>query len=240
MKSVLISGANKGIGFETARLMAEQGYQVFLGSRNRESGQHARQQLNALGLERIEIVELDITDDRRVDQARQAVEKLTDKLDVLINNAGIRGEVPQPASTFSVSQMKQIYETNLFGAIRVTQAFMPLLNRAELPVIVNVSSDLGSLTFRSNPDWKNYTLERAGYAPSKTALNAYTVALAAEFHDTHFKINCVDPGHSDTDFNNHMGKQPADQAAETVVRYAILDKQGPHGKFFDRDGEIPW
>lgn len=240
MKSVLITGANKGIGFETARQMAEQGFQVFLGSRNPQRGQQACQQLHDFGLRQVELIELDVSRDLSVEQARQGIEKCSGKLDVLINNAGIRGEVPQPASTFSVSQMKTIYDTNLFGVIRVTQAFIPLLSRADLPVIVNVSSDLGSLTFRSDPDWKNYSLERAGYAVSKSALNAYTVALASEFRDSRFKINCVDPGHSDTDFNNHMGKQPADQAAATVVSYALLDEQGPHGKFFDRDGEIPW
>jgi NAD(P)-dependent dehydrogenase (short-subunit alcohol dehydrogenase family) len=115
-----------------------------------------------------------------------------------------------------------------------------MLKKSKAPIIVNVSSDLASLTDHSMPDWKFYNFKAAGYCSSKTALNAYTVMLAHELRDTNFKVNSVNPGYTATDFNQHRGERNVKDAAKTIARYALLDKNGPTGKFFGEEGEIPW
>lgn len=240
MKTVLITGANKGIGFETAKQLAKQDYEVYLGCRDKTKGRKAIAELQSLGLNSVDMVELDVTNIDSIRQAKQMLETRIEKLDVLINNAGIRGDVPQNASNVSVDIIREVFETNFFGVINVTQAFISLLKKATLPVIVNVTSDLGSLTWRSDPSFGVHKLERAAYGPSKTVLNAYTVALATELKDTKFRVNCVNPGHTATDFNNHMGTKPVEQGAAVIVKYAMLDESGPTGKFFSEEGETPW
>ena len=240
MKNVLITGANKGIGFETAKQLAELDYFVYIGSRDIEKGQKARQEIHSSGLRNVDVLELDVTDIDSIKKSKKTLEAKITKLDILINNAGIRGEVPQVASKVPVEIIREIFETNFFGVIQVTQEFIPLLYKSEAPVIVNVTSDLGSLTLRSDHTLKNYQLERAGYGPSKTALNAYTVALAVELKDSKFKINCVNPGHTATDFNNYAGTKSAAQGASVIVKYATLNENGPTGKYFSEEGETPW
>jgi len=240
MKTALITGANKGIGFETAKQLAKHNYEVYLGCRDKEKGQRAIQELQNFGLSGVDMVELDVSNIDSIKTSKRILETKIEKLDVLINNAGIRGEVPQIASTVAVDIIKKVFETNFFGVINVTREFIPLLNKSELPIIVNVTSDLGSLTWRSDPTSNVYQLERAAYGPSKTALNAYTVALAAELKDSKFKVNCVNPGHTATDFNNHMGTKSVDQGAAVIVKYAMLNGSGPTGKFFSEEGETPW
>jgi len=240
MKTVFITGANRGIGFETARQLARLNYFVFIGSRSSEKGRQAVEELRAQGLQHVDMVQIDVTEIGSISGARQTLESKTPVLDVLINNAGIRGEIPQVPSRVPVDIIRTVFETNFFGLIQVTQAFFPLLEKSELPVIVNVSSDLGSLTFRSDTANKSYKLERAGYAPSKTVVNAYTVALAAELRGSKFKVNCVNPGHTATAFNDYRGTKPVDQAASVLVRYATLNQDGPTGGFFSEEGETPW
>jgi NAD(P)-dependent dehydrogenase (short-subunit alcohol dehydrogenase family) len=240
MKTVLITGANKGIGFETAKQLAQHDYFVYIGSRDQEKGLSAMQALSDAGLPNIDVLPLDVTDIDSIKKSKQILEAKTKTLDVLINNAGIRGEIPQIPSEVSIEIIREVFETNFFGVIQVTQAFMPLLKKAKAPIIVNVTSDLGSLAIRSDPTLTAYTLERSGYAPSKTALNAYTVALAVELRDSKFKVNCVNPGHTATDFNNYAGTKSADQGAAVIVKYAMLDENGPTGKFFGEKGEMPW
>jgi NAD(P)-dependent dehydrogenase (short-subunit alcohol dehydrogenase family) len=240
MKTVLITGANKGIGFETAKQLAERDYFVYIGSRDKEKGQKAKQELHSIGLRNVDMVELDVTNIDSIKTSKRILDTKIEKLDLLINNAGIRGEVPQIASKVATDIIRKVFETNFFGVILVTQEFMPLLQKSVLPIIVNVTSDLGSLTWRSDPTIKSYQLERAAYGPSKTALNAYTVALAAELKDSKFKVNCVNPGHTATDFNDYMGTKPAAQGAAAIVKYAILNESGPTGKFFSEEGETPW
>lgn len=240
MKTVLITGANRGIGFEAAKQLAKQDHFVYIGSRDAVKGQKAKQELHSLGLNNVDMVELDVADVDSIKKARQYVESKIENLDILINNAGIRGDVPQNASNVSVDIIREVFETNFFGLIHVTQEFIPLLKKSQLPVIVNVTSDLGSLTWRSDPDYGVHQLPRAAYGPSKTVVNAYTVSLATELKDTPFKVNCVNPGHTATEFNNFQGTKPVEQGAAVIVRYAMLDESGPSGKFFSEEGETPW
>ncbi|OGP53439.1 MAG: short-chain dehydrogenase [Deltaproteobacteria bacterium RBG_13_52_11] len=240
MKTVFITGANRGIGFETARQLAQLDYFVYIGSRDKEKGQRAKQELQGSGLRNVDALELDVTNLDSIKKARRILETKATKLDVLINNAGMRGEVPQRASHIPIEVLREVFETNFFGVIQVTQEFIPLLKKSQVPVIVNVTSDIGSLTLRSDTGWKHYKIERAAYGPSKTALNAYTVALATELKDSKFKVNSVNPGYTATEFNNYTGTKPVAQGAAVIVKYATLDENGPTGKFFSEEGETPW
>jgi len=240
MKSALITGANKGIGFETAKQLAKLGYFVYLGSRDTSKGLEAVEKLKAMDLKNVDYVKLDVTDINSIKSAREEIGVKTQQLDVLINNAGIRGDVPQPASKVPIDRLRLVFETNFFGTVQVTQEFMDLLKKADQPRIVNVTSDLASLTNHSDPTWKFYPFKSAAYSPSKTALNAYTVMLAFELKDTNFKVNCVNPGHTATDFNNYKGEKTVEQGASVIVKYATLDKDSATGKFFSEEGETAW
>ena len=240
MKTALVTGANKGIGFETAKQLAQLGYFVYIGSRDKAKGLEATGKLKALGYANVDCIELDVTDMSSIKSARKEMEVTIQHLDILINNAGIRGEVPQPASKVPIERLRLVFETNFFGAVQTTQEFMDLLKKADQPRIVNLTSDLASLTNHSDPSWKFYPFKSAAYGPSKTALNAYTVMLAFELKDTNFKINCVNPGHTATQFNNYKGEKPVEQGAGVIVKYATLDKDGATGKFFSEEGETAW
>ncbi|WP_291911957.1 SDR family oxidoreductase [Chitinophaga sp. CB10] len=245
MKYALVTGANKSIGFEVARQLAREGIYVYLGSRNIVSGREAADTLKAEGLENVAPVQLDITDDASVAKARQAIGAETQVLDILVNNAGIFGGYPQTAVQATIDQFKATYDANVFGAVRVTQAFIDLMKNSPAPRIVNVSSSQGSLTLHSDPGYKYYDYKAAVYLSSKSALNMYTVVLAYEFKDTPFKINAVCPGYTKTDFNGHRGPGTVPDAGRRVVKYALIDENGPTGKFFSEEnnaetGEIPW
>lgn len=245
MKNALITGANKSIGFEAARQLLQKGYYVYLGSRNIENGQEAVGKLNAEGLTNVEAVQLDVSDPKSVKAARADIGKRTDGLDVLINNAGINGGLPQTATGADIAAFRRVYDTNVFGVVLVTQAFMDLLQQSAQPRIVNVTSGMGSLTLHSDPTWKYYANKGAVYHSSKAALNMYTVVLAYELRDTPFKVNAVDPGFTATDFNNHRGTGTVEEAGSRIVKYALIDADGPTGKFISEEnnpetGEIPW
>lgn len=245
MKKVLITGANKSIGFETARQLLQKGYYVYLGSRDLANGQEAVVKLKAEGLNEVEAVQIDVSDDKSVKAARRKIGKKSDCLDVLINNAGISGGFPQTATGASVEQFKKVFETNVFGVVRVTQAFVDLLQRSAEPRIVMVSSSQGSLASADDPTNKYYNHKAAVYQSSKAALNMVTINLAYELRDTTFKVNAVDPGFVATDFNNHRGTGTVEEAGTRIVKYAVIDANGPTGKFFSEEtnpetGEIPW
>ena len=245
MKTALITGANKSIGFETARQLLQKGYHVYLGSRSVANGQEAVGKLKAEGLHEVEAIQLDVSQPESVKAARATLGQKTDVLDVLINNAGVNGGMPQSATGTDIGIFKQVYDTNVFGVVLVTQTFFDLLQKSEQPRIVNVTSGMGSLTLHNDPTWKYYPNKGAVYHTSKAALNMYTIVLAYELRNTPFKVNAVDPGFTDTDFNNHRGTGTVEEAGQRLVKYAILDADGPTGKFISEEnnpqtGEIPW
>jgi NAD(P)-dependent dehydrogenase (short-subunit alcohol dehydrogenase family) len=244
MKKALITGANKSIGFETVRQLLQKGYFVYLGSRNLENGLEAVEKLKAEGLNEVEAIQIDVSDDESVKAARAEIGKKTENLDVLINNAGILGGMSQTTDT-DISVFKEVFDTNLFGVVRVTQTFMDLLQKSPEPRIVNVTSGLGSLTMNSDPNWKYYNFKAAVYGSSKAALNMFTIVLAYELRDTPFKVNAVDPGYTATDFNHHSGPGTVEDAAARLVKCATINADGPTGKYFSDDnspetGESPW
>ncbi|MDR6193271.1 SDR family oxidoreductase [Siphonobacter sp. SORGH_AS_0500] len=245
MKSALVTGANKGIGFEVARQLAQKGMYVYLGSRQVENGLEAIDQLKAEGINNVEAIQLDITNEESVKEARIEIGKKTKSLDILINNAGIYGGYPQSAFDATIEQFKEAYNVNVYGVVRVTQAFIDLLKKSSEPRIVNVSSSQGSITLHSDPSYKYYDYKGVVYLSSKAALNMYTVVLAYELKDTNFKINAVCPGYTKTDFNGHRGPGSVEDAGKRIVKYALMDRDGPTGKFFSEEnnpetGEIPW
>jgi NAD(P)-dependent dehydrogenase (short-subunit alcohol dehydrogenase family) len=245
MKTVLITGANKGIGFETARQLARQGYRVYLGSRDLAEGQRAAEQLRAEGLASVEAIQLDVTSADSVQAARAEIGRQTDVLDALVNNAAITGGLPQAALGAGVAVFQEVFATNVFGVVQVTQAFIDLLRRAPQPRIVNVGSSGASLTLSSDPSWKYFHHKGAVYPASKAALHMYTIVLAYELRDTNFKVNAVDPGFTATDLNNHRGTGTVEEAATRLAKYVLVGDDGPSGKFISEEntpvtGEIPW
>jgi NAD(P)-dependent dehydrogenase (short-subunit alcohol dehydrogenase family) len=245
MNTALITGANKSIGLETARQLLQHGYYVYLGSRSLEHGQQAVDRLKAEGLNQVYVFQIDVSDSDSVHAARATLGKKIESLDVLINNAGISGGRPQSALEASIEQYRMAFETNVFGVVRVTQAFIDLLRKAPAPRIVNVSSSQGSLTLAADPESQYYHHKGAVYQPSKSALNMYTIALAYELRDTPIKVNAVDPGFVATDFNNHRGTGTVQEAGARIARYALIGADGPTGQFFSEEynpetGAVPW
>jgi NAD(P)-dependent dehydrogenase (short-subunit alcohol dehydrogenase family) len=245
MKTALITGANKSIGLETARQLLKHGHYVYLGSRNLQHGQQAMDLLKAEGLNQVEVIQIDVSDSDSVNAARAALGQKIESLDVLVNNAGISGGRPQSALEASIEQYRMVFETNVFGVVRVTQAFIDLLRKASEPRIVNVSSSQGSLTLAADPNNRYYHHKGAVYQPSKSALNMYTIALAYELRDTPIKVNAVDPGFVATDFNNHRGTGTVQEAGARIARYALIGNDGPTGQFFSEEynpetGAVPW
>ncbi len=238
MKKVLITGANKGIGFETAKQLAQSGYIVYLGCRDKTKGLDAVKKLKDLGSSNVELVEIDVTNINSVKKARQELENKIEALDVLINNAGISGEQPQNISTIDIDNLRKVFETNFFGAVQTTQQFINLLKKSKEPIIINISSELGSLTVHNRTQNPNYKMYDA-YSCSKTALNAFTVMLANEFRGAKLRIISVTPGYTATDMNQFKGTQTVEEGAKSIVKFATSDKEGPTGKFF-REEEIPW
>jgi NAD(P)-dependent dehydrogenase (short-subunit alcohol dehydrogenase family) len=242
MKTALITGANKSIGFETAKQLLDFGYFVYLGSRDMQKGSEAVAQLKS---DRVEVIQIDVSNPASIEAGKKRLTEKINSLDVLINNAGISGGFPQTPTTLDTEVIRKVFDTNFFGTINVTMAFLDLLKKSDAPRIVNVTSGLASLTLHNDPLWKYYKFKGAAYGPSKTALNAYTIALAYELRDTAFKINVVDPGFTATDFNNYRGTGSVTDAARIIVKYATLDADGPTGKYFSDDndpitGESPW
>jgi NAD(P)-dependent dehydrogenase (short-subunit alcohol dehydrogenase family) len=237
-QTVLITGANKGIGLETARQLANAGYHIYLGCRDKERGEEAVELLHSEGLKNVELVLIDVTSEESVQQAYNALAKRIDYLDVLINNAGIPGDFPQPASNTPDKIFKDVFEVNVFSVARVVRIFVPLMQKAPNPRIVNVTSDLGSLTLHSDPTWRHYDVKTAAYGPSKSALNGYTIALAYELKN--FRVNAVNPGYTATDFNNNQGYKTVEEGAAPIVENAMIDKDGPTGKYFSDYGITPW
>lgn len=245
MKSALVTGANKGIGFEVVRQLAQQGIYVYLGCRNLASGFAAVDALKKEGLTHIEAIQLDVTSEKSIQLARTNIGKKSKALDILINNAGVYGGYPQSAFDSSIEQFRNTFETNLFGVVKVTQSFIDLMKKSSQPRIVNVSSSQGSIALHSDPTYKYYDYKGVVYLTSKAALNMYTVVLAYELQYTGFKVNAICPGYTKTDFNGHRGPGSVEDAGKRIVKYALIDDHGPTGKFVSEEnnpetGEIPW
>jgi NAD(P)-dependent dehydrogenase (short-subunit alcohol dehydrogenase family) len=234
----VVTGANKGIGLEIARQLAREGITVFLGARDEARGRAAAEKLRAEGLD-ARPLRLDVTDDRSVAAAASRVEKDAGRLDILVNNAAIAID-DGPPSRISDELLRRTYETNVFGVVRVTQAFLPLLRRSDAGRIVNLSSGLGSLALNSDPSWTFASVKYLAYNTSKTAVNAITVQFAHELRDTPIKVNAADPGYVATDMNQHQGVRSVEQGAATPVRLATLPADGPTGGYFNDEGPVPW
>ncbi|MGW1465004.1 SDR family NAD(P)-dependent oxidoreductase [Streptomyces sp. NPDC002308] len=235
MTKTLITGANKGLGFETARRLVAAGHTVYLGSRDAERGRRAAERIGA------RLVVVDVTDDASVEAAAKTIEA-AGGLDVLINNAGIEGRTPDGgvlgAGGETAGSMRTILETNVLGTVRVTHAFLPLLERSEAPVVVNLSSGLASLERMATPGNPASAYPGVAYPASKAAVNMITVQYAKAFPG--MRINAVEPGYTATDLNARTGTQTVEEGAEIIVRMALVGPDGPTGGYFDAEGPLPW
>jgi NAD(P)-dependent dehydrogenase (short-subunit alcohol dehydrogenase family) len=229
----LVTGANKGIGLATVRRLAERGWTVLLGARDARRGAAA-----AAGLDGdVTVLPLDVTSDESVASAAKEVESRYGRLDVLVNNAGIVGPLVAALDT-GAEEMLACYATNVFGPVRVTRAFVPLLRRSAAPRIVMVSSGMGSLTITGDPERLESQIVALTYPSSKAALNMIMSQYARALPE--FRINAADPGYTATDLNGHSGVQTVEEGSDAVVALATVAPDGPTGRFFDRSGPLPW
>ncbi|MEU3461257.1 SDR family oxidoreductase [Streptomyces sp. NPDC006733] len=236
----LVTGANKGIGYEIALGLGALGWGVGVGARDDRRRKEAVEQLRAAGVDAFG-VPLDVTDDASVSAAAQLIEDRTGRLDVLVNNAAIADEMPQEPTQVDPATFRAVMETNVLGVIRVTNAMMPLLRRSPSPRIVNMSSSVGSLTRQSGTAAELTTGPVAvAYAPSKTLLNAVTLQYARELSGTNILINMGCPGYVATDLNGFRGVRTPAQGAAIAITLATLPDGGPTGTFVDDAGVVPW
>jgi NAD(P)-dependent dehydrogenase (short-subunit alcohol dehydrogenase family) len=234
--TALITGANKGLGFEAARQLTAEGWTVFLGIRDPDRGRTAAEKLAAEGGD-ARFVPLDVTNDSSVAAAAEAVAGQTDHLDVLVNNAGIIGSHAGALET-GPADFLACFGVNLLGPVRVTRAFLPLLRGAEVPRIVMVSSGMGSLAVTTDPERLESGLVSLVYPSSKAALNMVTTQYAKALPG--WKVNAVDPGYTATDLNGHSGHKSVAEGARAIVAMARVDADGPTGGFFDDQGPVRW
>lgn len=238
-KTVLITGANKSIGFETARQLGRAGYRIWLGCRDTGRGQAAADTLTDEGLD-VRLLEINVADDASVAAAAARVQVQDGRLDVLINNAGIPGQSLADTSLQPLEDIRQVYETNVFGVIRVTQAFLPLLKAAAPATIVMVSSGLGSLAWTTDPENFHSKVNILGYNSSKSALNAVTVSFAKALAPHGIRVDCADPGYTATDFNGHSGYRTVEQAGAGIAWLAQQDPSEPGGRYWFEQTIVPW
>jgi NAD(P)-dependent dehydrogenase (short-subunit alcohol dehydrogenase family) len=238
-KVVFITGANKGIGYEVARQLAENEFIVLLGARNPQRGEAAANKLRTEG--EVHFVPIDVTDERSIAAAAEMVSKQWGKVDVLVSNAGICPEVSaniRPA-TLELAMLKETFETNLFGAVAVIQHFLPLLKQSETAQIINVSSTLGSSASMVDPNNAYYGSNLLAYNASKSALNAVSVAFAKDLASEQIRVNSITPGWVKTDLGTDAAYRTVEQGAVIIVKLAMME-QPPTGKFLDDNGEVPW
>lgn len=233
----LITGANRGIGLETARELGEQGMTVLLGSRDLKKGKAAAAQLTAKGL-KAEAIKLDVTAPEDLAAAFDSIDKAYGKLDILVNNAAV--VIDDRSPYVALESLRAVYETNFFGLVAVTQKLLPLIKKSPAGRIVNVSSVMGSLTLLSDPDSWIYNLKVFAYGSSKTAVNAFTVCLAHELRDTGIKVNSADPGWVKTEMGGPGALVEVSEGGRTSVRLATLPADGPTGGFFRLEQSFPW
>lgn len=231
MKVMLVTGGNTGLGFESARRLKELGHKVYITSRNENKGKIAAERLG------VDYVILDVTDEASIIKAAKEIEEKEGHLDVLINNAGIPGPLVK-AEDVSSDIMLNVYDTNVFGIVRVAQHFLPLLKKSDEPTIVNVSSGLGSFGMVLNPEKIESKVNAIVYSSSKAAVSMLTVQYAKALPN--MRVNAVDPGPTNTGERFTHGTQTLQEATDAIVRMATIDKNGPTGTFSNKDGIIPW
>lgn len=246
-KVALVTGANKGIGYAIASELAARGLTVLVGARDAARGEAAAKRIGGDA----RAIALDVTDAASIAAAAARIRRELGRLDVLVNNAAIavnaarvgglaamrRSGAPSEAA---LDDIRAVFETNVFGVIAVTQAMLPLLRESPAGRVVNLSTRIGSLTAITHPAFPMRGVGGVAYGPSKTALNAVTIAFAQELEGTSVKVNLVCPGHTATDLNGHSGARTVTEAAREPVRLALLGPEGPTGTFTNEDGPIPW
>jgi NAD(P)-dependent dehydrogenase (short-subunit alcohol dehydrogenase family) len=231
-KVAFITGANRGIGFEIAKQLGQQGIIVLVGSRDEGRGRTAADQLAKEGID-AHVVTVDVASEESIKQAAETITKDYGRLDILVNNAGISRDQGLKPSEMPLQAMRETYETNVFGVVGVTNALLPLLRKSEAARIVNVSSGMGSLASAADPSSPSAMLNLLAYNSSKAALNSVTLEYAKEFRGTPIKINSADPGYVFGD------RTPAD-GAKATVRLATLPDDGPSGTFQGEHGPVTW
>jgi NAD(P)-dependent dehydrogenase (short-subunit alcohol dehydrogenase family) len=231
MTITLITGATRGLGREAARQLVQLGHTVYLGARDADRGAQVAAEVGAVPLV------IDVTDDESVAAAAKHLAEQAGGLDVLVNNAAIAGNFVPPGQV-TAAAVRTVYETNVFGVVRVTGAMLPLLERSAAPVVVNVSSGLGSLGRVTEPGRLEADIVGLAYPSSKTALNMITTMYAKAYPG--IRINCVDPGYTATEFNGYRGVQTVAEGTEAIVAMSQLGPDGPTGTFVDRFGTVPW
>lgn len=236
-RTVLVTGANQGIGFETAKELGSIGFTVLLGARNSDRGKEAEEALVKEGI-KAHFVLLDVTKQDTIDKVAELIDNTYGSLDVLINNAGIAVEKGRQPSQLDTQDLKETFETNFFGLFAVTKAMLPLLIKSTAGRIVNVSSGRGS--FANNIKPVDKSLNALAYNSSKAAVNMLTLTFSKELIETSIKINSAAPGYTITAINDFKGHRTVQQAAEIIVKLATLDENGPTGGFFDENGTVPW
>ncbi len=236
----LVTGANKGIGYEIAAGLGARGWKVGVGARDAARREAAVEKLRANGVDAFG-VPLDVTDDASVAAAARLIEEEQGGLDVLVNNAGVTGGMPQNPTEISIDQMRVAVETNVFGVVRVTNAMLPLLRRSSSPRIVNMSSSVGSLARQTSTDDPLAVGPiSVAYSPTKSYLNAVTIQYAKELRDTNILINLGCPGFVATDLNGFRGVRTPEEGARIAISLATLPDDGPTGGYFEDAGVIPW
>ncbi|WP_435020020.1 SDR family oxidoreductase [Tundrisphaera sp. TA3] len=244
----LVTGANQGIGFQIAKDLVGHGFTVLVGSRDHERGEEAAREIGPDA----RAIQLDVTDQASIAAAAESIREEFGRLDVLVNNAAISNmgratgmtveeyARTSAASNVALDEVRAIWETNVYGPLAVYQAMLPLLRQSRAARIVNVSSGVGSLTRTSEPDYPYRAIFGPGYAASKTALNAMTVAMAIELESTGIKVNAACPGYTRTNLNNYSGTQTLEEGAREPVRLALIGPDGPTGTFSNSAGPLPW
>jgi NAD(P)-dependent dehydrogenase (short-subunit alcohol dehydrogenase family) len=240
-KIALITGANKGIGFETARQLGRKAITVLVGARDRAKAKEAATRLRAEGVDAHPLL-LDVSDSASIQQAAREVEQKYGRLDILVNNAGIMvDDRKREISEQTLDTWRQTFDTNFFGLIETTNAFLPLLRKSDAGRIVNLSSILGSIEFHATPGSPVYDSKQTpAYNVSKSALNAYTVQLAHELKDTRIKVNAAHPGWVKTDMGGEGAVMEIEDGAKTSVSLATTDGNGPNGAFLHDGERLPW
>jgi len=239
-KVILVTGANAGIGYELVKLLGEKGHIVYLGARNEVSGKEATEKLHSEGFKTVKFVQIDVTKLPTIQTARDTIEKAEGKLDVLVNNAGIaKFGSDENATTVALDTIRDAMETNFYGLIQTTQTLLPLIRKSTNGVIVNVSTDMASNTYQARPE---AALHVTAYNTTKAAANSYAIALAQELKKENIKVIAVTPGFTTSKLNHHApGGKTTKEGAESILRWALVDKDGPTCKFYDWNGkEFPW